>query len=84
MTLAPFAGGSIGTDQQESDGGGDNDNKGDNKCHPPCLMRGKMLSRDKRVEDRRHQEVCYTTSSVTKTGGECVGCPDYILVEEAS
>lgn len=42
-----------------------------------------MLSGDKRVEDCGHQEVGDTTSRVTKTCGESVGCSNNVFVEKA-
>lgn len=62
MSLRPFTGGSIVTKQQHCDcHSGDADTWND-EGHPPCDVRGKMLTVDQRVEDSWHEEVSDTTS----------------------
>ena len=84
MAFAPFACGSVGADEEEGDGRGDNDDEGDDKGDTPGDVFREVLILHQGVEDCWHEEIGYTSSRVTETGGKRIGSADDILVEKSS
>lgn len=81
-TIGPFTSGGIIAAEEEGQGNSGNQNTRNNEGYTPSNVAGKALVRHERSVDGRHDEVCDTTTGVTKTSGQGVGGADDVLVVE--
>jgi hypothetical protein len=84
VTFRPFAGRSVGAEKKHAHGSRDDQDEWHNKRHTPCDMRGKSAAVDQGVENRGHDEVGDTTTSVTPAACQSVCSSDNVLVKETS
>lgn len=82
VALAPFSGRGVRAEDQHADCGEDDDDEGHDESHAPCHMVGESVF-DEAVEDGGHQEIGNATTGVAEAAGQCIGCADHVLVEEA-
>lgn len=84
VAFGPLAGWAIWAEKDHEDGCGDDEDEWNDEGNSPCIVWSETTAANERLVDCWHDEVGDSTTGVTPSTSQSVGCTDDILVEETS
>lgn len=82
VAFGPFAHGRVVTSKEHSHSQGHDDDEWNHIGDAPCLVWRETLGMDEGVIHSRHDKICDTTTRVSPTTSQGIGCSNNLLIKE--